>query len=373
MPFGKEPSEEGVGIALSGGGFRAALFHAGAFWRMNELGLLPSLDRISSISGGSITAGCLAVRWNRLRFRNNAAENFVPEIVDPLRAFCTRTVDIRAAILGILLPWKSAPEIVQTAYENGLFGKVTLRNFPDRPCFVFNATNFSTGVSFRFSKPYAGDYRIGLIKNPDIRVSFAVAASSAFPPVLSPAVLKLNPDRFEKEEGADLYDTIEFRKRLKLTDGGVYDNLGLQTVWNRYTAVLVSDAGAPFNVDPILRFWPGWQVLRALGIATNQARALRKSAVIADFQNGQRRGAYWGIGTEIGAYGLNDALPVPVGKTQELASIRTRLNCFSEPEQCQLINWGYAVSDAALRRHYIASPPALPPSWPYPDYSLDRI
>ena len=55
-----------MGLCLSGGGYRATLFHAGAILRMNELGVLPKLDRVSSVSGGSITAGILAKGWSRL-------------------------------------------------------------------------------------------------------------------------------------------------------------------------------------------------------------------------------------------------------------------------------------------------------------------
>jgi NTE family protein len=372
VPFGKEPREEGTGLALSGGGFRATLFHAGALWRMNELGLLPTLDRVSSISGGSITAGRLAVRWKKLMFQNDVAKNFGTEIIEPLRELCSRNVDVRAVLFGILLPWKSITQMVQESYEESLLGKATLQDLPDRPRFVFNATNFGTGVSFRFSKPYAGDYRIGLVENPNFRVSFAVLASSAFPPILSPAILKPDPGQFQNQVGADLYDKIEFRRRIVLTDGGVYDNLGLQTVWDRYSAVLVSDAGAPFDPDPAIGFWPARQVLRALSITTNQARGLRKSALIAAYKAGQRSGAYWGIASDLTNYGLRDPLPVLASRVTQLASIRTRLNRFDEREQCSLMNWGYAVCDAALRKHYLQAPPALPPSWPYPDYALDR-
>src|SRR4051812_41471902 len=54
--------------ATSGGGYRAMLFHAGAIFRMNELGLLPKLDRVSSVSGGSMTAAALAVAYPRLAY-----------------------------------------------------------------------------------------------------------------------------------------------------------------------------------------------------------------------------------------------------------------------------------------------------------------
>ena len=47
----------GIGVCFSGGGYRAMIFHLGALWRLYEAGLLRTVDRISSVSGGSITAG----------------------------------------------------------------------------------------------------------------------------------------------------------------------------------------------------------------------------------------------------------------------------------------------------------------------------
>ena len=62
MPSAREP---GVGVALSGGGFRATLFHLGALWRLNELGWLPRFSEVTSVSGGSIAAAYLALNWKR--------------------------------------------------------------------------------------------------------------------------------------------------------------------------------------------------------------------------------------------------------------------------------------------------------------------
>jgi NTE family protein len=183
MPFNSEGVQPGIGLALSGGGFRATLFHLGSLWRLNELGYLPKLDRISSVSGGSITAGRLAVRWGQLTWDGPVATNFQAEIVTPLRDFCTRNIDGPAIGEGALLPWKRVSDVVQAAYREHLLGDSTLQALPDHPQFVINATNFGTGVDFRFSKPYAGDYRIGLIPNPTFPLALAVAASSAFPPV----------------------------------------------------------------------------------------------------------------------------------------------------------------------------------------------
>jgi NTE family protein len=53
----KKPSDS-LALCLSGGGYRAMVFHLGALIRLNELGLLPRLKRVSSVSGGSITSAC---------------------------------------------------------------------------------------------------------------------------------------------------------------------------------------------------------------------------------------------------------------------------------------------------------------------------
>jgi NTE family protein len=236
---------------------------------------------------------------------------------------------------------------------------------------VFNATNFATGMYFQFSKPYAGDPRIGLIPRPDFPLSLVLTASAAFPPFLSPVILRLDPARFLPWDGADLYGVEAYRRRLVLTDGGVYDNLGLQTVWNRYDTILVSDAGAQLQADP--RPGASWlrQTRRAMNVTAGQAKDLRKQALLADLRSQVRKGAYWGIRTKIGAYGLGNAMPVPLDKTLALAAIRTRLNPFSKEEQGELINWGYAVCDAAVRRHVLTD--AVPPlQWPIPAFALDR-
>lgn len=371
MPFGNEGVETGIGLAMSGGGFRATLFHIGTLWRLNELAYLPKLNRISTVSGGSITAGVLALRWNELTFGSGVATNFNQKIVEPLRKFCERTIDAWAIGEGSFLPWKTVSEAVQEEYEEHLFKNASLQKSPDSPRFVFNTTNFQTGNDFRFSKPYAGDYRLGLIPSPNLRLSLAVTASSAFPPFLSPVMIELPAGAFQNQPGADLHGKSEFSREIYLTDGGVYDNLGLETVWNRYDTILVSDAGAPLQPEGDIDVnWAG-QSLRALDITTNQARALRKRALIDDYLQGRRKGSYWGIRTNIKDYGLIDSLPCDPVKAAELAKIRTRLNQFSEREQSELINFGYALCDAAMRRYVISQRAAIPPNWPYPAYKLE--
>src|SRR5215470_11289025 len=83
-----------VGLALSGGGFRATLFGLGSLCRLNELAYLGKLKRISSVSGGSILAGYLGFRWNELSFDDQGVPTNFPEIiVKPVRSFCSLRID----------------------------------------------------------------------------------------------------------------------------------------------------------------------------------------------------------------------------------------------------------------------------------------
>jgi len=76
------------------------LFHLGALWRLNELGYLPKLDRVSSVSGGSIAAAVLALSWSELEFQSGGvAGNFQDLVVEPLRRFARKTIDLPAVLL----------------------------------------------------------------------------------------------------------------------------------------------------------------------------------------------------------------------------------------------------------------------------------
>jgi NTE family protein len=370
--------EPGIGMAVSGGGFRATLFHLGAFWRLNELGLLSQISRICSVSGGSITAGLLGLHWKNLDFsKDGVAINFKEEIVNPLRKFCLLNIDVPSIFGGWLSVFKSASEMLVDRYQKHLYGDATLQDFPSKnegPIFVIYATSLQTGVSVRLSKPYIGEYTLGLLRDPHIKIAKAVTASSAFPPVLSPVLLKTDPNKWEQVNGSYLYNEKKMRQKIYLSDGGVYDNLGLESVWNRYSTVLVSDAGAPFKIQKkpwLLNYSQFKKLLRVLNIAVEQTRALRKRRLIDDFKKGVRKGTYWGIATHINDYELNDSMVFDNDLTSSLKTIRTRLNSFSEKEQGHLINWGYALADSALRKHVLTNSMS-PGNWPVSEFPLNK-
>src|SRR5262245_39874081 len=242
------PPRPGLALCLSGGGYRAMLFHLGALWRLNELACLPKLARISSVSGGSIAAAVLGHRWGRLMFVDGVATAFQKEVVAAIRTLATHAVDFGDVVKGVFLKGTVNAALV-SSYRDVLFGDATLQDLPDSPRFVINATNVQSGVLWRFSKPYMWDWRVGKVERPTVELAVAVGASSAFPPVLSPARLQLHDADFVSGTGDDL-QRPPFTEEAFLTDGGVYDNLGLETAWKLYETILVSDGGTPLAPDP---------------------------------------------------------------------------------------------------------------------------
>jgi NTE family protein len=366
--------EDGIGICLSGGGYRAMLYHVGALWRLNEVGLLTKADRISSVSGGSITAGWLGLVWARESWPTDGTpideKSFCEKFANPILDLAGRWIDVPCVLAGVL-PWTSVGEQVAKCYNQILFQGATLQSLPDRPRFVINASNLQTGLLWRFSKPYFGDYLAGRIVNPNLDLATAVAASSAFPPFLSPLRLRLEGRQLEAWPGMEGNEASLCRRPFStkpiLSDGGVYDNLGMETVWKRYRTVLVSDGGGRFKATAKVRGnWP-MQMYRVLCCIDNQVRSLRKRQLIESFEDGRRNGCYWGIATSPEAY---STLPLPCKESvaKGLAGISTRLWSIDIEKRKALVNWGYASCAASLATNFTDSGAA--PSWPYADAAL---
>ena len=110
----------------------------------------------------------------------------------------------------------------------------------------------------------------------------------------------------------------------------------------------MSDAGGETPEEPEPHGDWGRHAYRVLNIINSQVGALRKREVVRAFQEGAREGAYWGIRTDIADYGLPDALLCP-----SAAKIPTRLKALDAATQERIINAGYALCDAAMRKHVV--------------------
>lgn len=315
--LGGKKLEDGIGICLSGGGFRAMLFHLGSLIRLNELGLLPAIDRFSSVSGGSLAAGILAAGWSGLDFdANGVASGFHDNVSEPLLKLARKRVDVPAILLGFI-PFVHAANVAARTYDRTVFGSKTLQDLPDRPRFVFTSTSLQTGVLWRFAKEYAADWRVGQWSDPDIKLALAVAASAGFPPLLSPARIKPPKGAIKSWGEPTTLTGSKFTDKLLLTDGGVYDNLGLEPIWRRYRTLLVSDGGAV--TQPNARPWTNWysQFRRVLDVSLQQGINTRIRVLHGLDRSQARTIAYWGIGTTVDSYGKDN----PLGFTADMTGL----------------------------------------------------
>jgi len=371
------PSREraGTALCLSGGGFRATLFHLGALRRLNETGVLARLDTISSVSGGSIMAAFLAtgVRWPLSTQAPIPSDVWERDVAQPVRRFAARNLRTPAMIKRLLAPWDSSAGVrgLMQGYARALPPAATLASLPEHPRFVFCATDLCFGVNFVFERARAGDYRLGYLSPPpaDWDVARAVAASSCFPPIFNPLPIDVPAASFKRGR----WETPAVPpENVRLSDGGLYDNLGLEPVWKSHRVVLVSDGGSVFGSASdggLLQ-----RLQRYVDILDHQAIALRKRWLISNFVDGVMTGAYWGIGSATSSFAARGAGYSKQLAGEVIAAVRTDLDAFSEAEAAVLENHGYALTASALTTHVpeLVTPGAPPPAPPHPAW-MDEI
>ncbi len=225
-----------IALSLSGGGSRAIAFHLGCLRALNDRGVLPKVSVISAVSGGSVIAGLYAY-WNdnfedfhervlfllRQGLHNAIARHLFSVKVLPrlvVTNVISRPVATIARCLGYEPPlrrWASRTDALHEALLD-LFGSLDLSKIT-RPNLdiVFNACELRTGTAFRFGNRHSGNWRLGEIKNNNVLVAHAIACSAAYPLFL-PA--------FDREYLFMKNGTTQ-KQRAIITDGGIYDNLGI--------------------------------------------------------------------------------------------------------------------------------------------------
>lgn len=378
--FLPERDRRGVALCLSGGGYRAALFHLGAVRRLNELGVLGRVDTITSVSGGSILAAHLAASMGADWPAPGAVfADFDGRVAEPFHRFCRRNIRTKPLAIG-LLPWNWGGHAAVNVLEREYFDHLTrlkLVDLPERPRFVFCATDMAYGVNWTFTRDLVGSYMAGYAPTPAAwPVAHAVAASSCFPPFFNPQPIGLSPEQLV--DGLDASRHREERVRdLHLSDGGLYDNMGLEPVWKTHAVVLVSEGGSTFDAGTDGGLL--WRINRYIEVQGSGGGTVRKRWLISNMVSGVLRGTYWGIGTDVADYKVEAAgYPREITKEQ-IAEIRTDMDAFTEPERFILENHGYLLAEAAIRRYVkeLALDPMPPVSAPHPYYfdtaHLDRV
>jgi NTE family protein len=270
-------SEPTIALALSGGGSRAIAFHLGCLRALHESGILPRVKILSTVSGGSVIGALYAATdepFPEFESRVRAALSrglALPTIrtafftLEGLRAFACFGLIGLANLFFLSASWliwliylltppqhrkKWGPEnwhlpfrrfasrttIFCRAIDDELFKGMRLHDVKSgKPFLIINAAELRTGSAFYFTPKESGSWRLGkLASKPTI--ADAVTASAAYPLFL-PALDVEWP--FNKRDGTRRVE------RISLTDGGVYDNLGLAPLWPD------RDASISLNVAPV--------------------------------------------------------------------------------------------------------------------------
>ena len=283
-----------IGLALSGGGFRAAAFHLGVFRKLDSLSLLWDIDLLTCVSGGSIAGGFLSANWGK------------PDALDKLEEYLTtKSIAVSSFIGGMLDPFQTRLEKLAKSYDRDIFHGMALKALKDGPRIYLNATNLSTGNLFFFVageklNSEMGEHELGSVLAENFKISSAVAASSAFPPVFPP--LCLNQDIYSAAQ-------VEY---ITLADGGIYDNLGVNPLLrmerNKLDYAIVSDAGKPFEIDERPTDAGSGVLRESIGILMEQVRGLQFKRLELSFKAEEGPKPIWfSIDSEIGQINSGDA------------------------------------------------------------------
>lgn len=360
---GTQEQEHGhaIGVCLSGGGFRAALYGLGVARYLAEARVLARAGVICGVSGGSVAAAAIVVGVARAGPAALSDRGFEREVFEPFAEAVAR-----ASLRGIALRRWLADRLALRGRPRGLVlaevlatalfpGAPPLAGLPVRPQLVIVATELGAGRAFRFAPQFLGSWDLGYAPPPaEMPVTTAVAASTAAPPFIPPLQLGT--------AGLGLHAPPVM---LSLTDGGVYDNLAIEWFqgWaehRRPEAAFRADDLIVVNASgPLVGEGRTYQGLHALNrmrkVQYAQTQATRVRWFVSELEARRQQGLYFGITADPRAYRLPSGEPIDSALTADalpsvlvapLADLRTDFNRFSREEARLLGYHGYRSAHA---------------------------
>jgi NTE family protein len=353
----------GYTLCLSGGGFRATLFHLGVIRRLLFLNVFDEIERINSVSGGSIAAAMVMKELTKSSF--SSIEDFDNRVIKPIISFIQKSP--RGNIYRVL-PLRKDPLKFAKFLDDELFQNFSFNKLYTSPQWVCYATSLNSAYSWKFSQDEIGDSSIGHTQpTKDDRISLGVAASACFPPLFRPM-------RFQSANRSFQFKYIEGvhfdrnnptpPKTILLTDGGVYDNLGSESVITKGSSFIISDAsGITSNWRHDL---PGLlsEIKRPVDIAMDQNGKLRRR-LLFNMLLKSNDSILIEAAKPLDTYSTKE-LPnkesptrpedmpiyasIPRDLEKSVGEIRTDLNAFHDVEIHLLLWNGMVKIDAALKR-----------------------
>ncbi len=374
-----------IGLALSGGGFRATVFHLGVLARLAEQDLLEKVTFISSVSGGSLCAGLVYAKSN---WAWPASSHYKETVLPQARETLTTQDLQRGLILRVLTaPWKifeARSSMLSSLLQQQWGITAKLGDLSEKPRWLINATCYETGKNWRFERIRMGDYKFGYTRDNLVQLSDAMTASSGFPGLIGALPLKTGPYSWYEytDQARELTEPLDSNEDMKrgtqpvspayskvhLWDGGAYDNLGVESLHNFITGwregvdfLMVSDASGRPKPET---YQPGTHALLRLitGVMMDQIRSLRSRAIEERFINHKDAGVLLQIGkttedTLNGAGKKEEAKQLApqclnAKETSRAANMETVIRKLTQDEFTRLFRHGFELADAMLYAYY---------------------
>ena len=361
-----------IGLAMSGGGLRAAAFHLGCLRALNDRELLDKASTISGVSGGSLVAALWAYTSGSFEefddalvsllqdglWKPTVAKWFAPRRIG--KALVTTATAGLSSVSNMVMDNRStSPRSTSSvhALEAAIRGRITDAQISDVARegvnVVINACDLRTGSAFRFGNVESGTWREGFLKDNHVSVATAVAASTA------------HPAAFPAYDFVGLFvrrDGTEHERRVILADGGIYDNLGTSALLsNRLSTIsshayldhdwiIACDAGRGLFEGRSQPYWYISRLKRSFDCTYRKAQDSDRARL---FELNERSGTLKGF--VVATLGMDDAkLPIPdpaLVPREEVIGFKTNLSALTDEQIDLLSRRGEQIMGALVARH----------------------
>jgi NTE family protein len=332
-----------IGLALSGGGVRAAIFHLGVLEFLAHRRLLEDISVLSTVSGGSLVTGLIYASNN---YEWPSSDKYVKSILPQVKNILTTKAllsskRIPALFLRhpVLMMVKRANLVAkQLQSQWGIAGSI--RGIAPKPKWFINTTSYESGKNWRFSQNHTGDWKFGRNFEADFSLAEALAASAAVPYLIGALHLKLPEQGWQKTDpatGHPLGQVVPKKRKVRLWDGGVYENLGLETLYKPGRGaidcdrIIISDAGAPLRPTWTEGSTPLLGSPRLFDLTSDQVRSLRARQIM-EFFRGEGDGIWIPMGKCVEDFSRDTGAELDVKKyldragVDKVARVGTHLN-----------------------------------------------
>jgi len=363
-----------IGLALSGGGVRAAAFHAGALRRLAEMDRMRDVAHVSTVSGGSLFTGLV---FHFSGYKWPTGEQYMHDVLPQVRALLTTSSLQWNALFRLLaLPcnWQfltSRANVVAQSLSRDWKIQATLSSLPSYPVWSINGSCSESGRRFRFKSGEIGDHESGYAQAPNLPLAAAMAVSAAFPGGIGPLAIRTRDYAWTKKatwnDETSKPHTPQFHK-LHLYDGGVYDNLGLEPLFDMGKQELrqpenrdqrapdidflfVSDAGLGYERQPLPHPLNPLRLKRVADLAFDQIRALRVRSLMNYLKHHPSNGALLPIGFAAPGGATVPASGVFLTPAEAVAAacVKTSLKCLSVEQFTLVERHGYETAHWAAK------------------------